>query len=491
MEYIIALDQGTSSSRAILFDSEGNLISKMQREFSLDYSKDGWVEIDPEILWKVSLGVLTDLLDREKVPLEKIKAIGITNQRETTILWDKQTGKGVHPAIIWQCRRTAALCEKMQSEGWLDYVKEKTGLVIDAYFSATKIKWILDKVDPKRERSKKGELLFGTVDTWLLWKLTKGEVHKTDYTNASRTMLFDIKARQWDKALLEYFDIPDALMPEVHPSSHLYGYFEYKGHKIPIAGIAGDQQAALFGQLGVKKGDVKNTYGTGCFMLMHTGDELVRSKSGLLTTLAASVTGEVAYALEGSVFIGGAVVQWLRDELGMIAEAKEAGELAQTLESNDGVYLVPAFVGLGAPYWDMYARGAMYGLTRNTDKRHFARASLEAVAYQSYDILQAMEKDINLPLLQMMVDGGASSSKFLMQFQADIAKMTLIRPKITETTALGAAYLAGLAVGVWASIEVLAKKHQIETVFYPSKAESWRKENYRGWQEALKKTLEK
>lgn len=491
MNYIIALDQGTTSSRAILFNEECELLSKSQKEIMQFYPQAGWVEEDPQEIWASTFGVMQEVLALSEVDIKAIKAIGITNQRETTILWDKNTGQALYPAIVWQDRRGAALCDRMKNEGMSDFVKEKTGLVIDAYFSATKLAWLLDEVDPDRTRAKKGELLFGTVDTWLLWKLTGGKSHKTDYTNASRTMLFDIRTLSWDKTLLEYFNIPIEVLPEVYPSSHIFGYWQHEGIKIPISGIAGDQQAALFGQMGTEKGDVKNTYGTGCFMLMNTGKALIHSKSGLLTTLLASNEESPTYALEGSIFIGGAVIQWLRDELKFIDEASDSAFFAEKIESNEGVYIVPAFVGLGAPYWDMYAKGAIYGLTRATGRSHFIRASLESIAYQTLDVLQAMEKDTNVSLNRLNVDGGAANNDFLMQFQADIANMSVVRPKVTETTALGAAYLAGLSVGVWESLDVLKEKHKVDNVFLANKDKNWREKNYSGWRKALERTLEK
>lgn len=491
MNYIIALDQGTTSSRAILFNEECELLSKSQKEIMQFYPQAGWVEEDPQEIWASTFGVMQEVLALSEVDIKAIKAIGITNQRETTILWDKTTGQALYPAIVWQDRRGAALCDRMKNEGMSDFVKEKTGLVIDAYFSATKLAWLLDEIDPDRTRAKKGELLFGTVDTWLLWKLTGGKSHKTDYTNASRTMLFDIRTLSWDKTLLEYFNIPIEVLPEVYPSSHIFGYWQHEGIKIPISGIAGDQQAALFGQMGTEKGDVKNTYGTGCFMLMNTGKALIHSKSGLLTTLLAGNEDSPTYALEGSIFIGGAVIQWLRDELKFIDEASDSAFFAEKIESNEGVYLVPAFVGLGAPYWDMYAKGAIYGLTRAIGRSHFIRASLESIAYQTLDVLQAMEKDTNVSLNRLNVDGGAANNDFLMQFQADIANMSVVRPKVTETTALGAAYLAGLSVGVWESLDVLKEKHKVDNVFLANKDKNWREKNYSGWRKALERTLEK
>lgn len=491
MKYIIALDQGTTSSRAILFNEDCELLHKSQKEIMQFYPEVGWVEEDPQEIWASTYGVMQEVLALSEIDLADVKAIGITNQRETTILWDKKTGQALYPAIVWQDRRGASLCEKMKKEGLETLIKEKTGLVIDAYFSATKLAWLLDEVDPDRVRAKNGELLFGTVDAWLLWKLTGGKAHKTDYTNASRTMLFDINTLEWDKKLLDYFNIPREVLPEVYPSSHDFGAWQYEGYSIPISGIAGDQQAALFGQMGVEKGDVKNTYGTGCFMLMNTGKDVIHSKSGLLTTLLAGSDKAPSYALEGSIFIGGAVIQWLRDELKFIDEASDSAFFAQKISSNEGVYLVPAFVGLGAPYWDMYAKGAVYGLTRATGRSHLIRASLEAIAYQTLDVLKAMEKDTGLYLTKLNVDGGAANNDFLMQFQADIAKMSVVRPRVTETTALGAAYLAGLGAGVWESIEVLKDRHKVDNIFFAEKDETWREENYKGWRKALERTLEK
>lgn len=490
MKYIIALDQGTTSSRAILFNEECELLSKSQKEIMQFYPQTTWVEEDPQEIWASTFGVMQELLALSEVDLDDIKAIGITNQRETTILWDKKTGQALYPAIVWQDRRGASRCDKMKQDGLEAMVKAKTGLVIDAYFSATKLAWLLDELDPDRKRAKNGELLFGTVDTWLLWKLTGGKVHKTDYTNASRTMLFDINTLSWDDELLNYFNIPREVLPEVFPSSHIFGHWQYEGREIPISGIAGDQQAALFGQMGLEKGDVKNTYGTGCFMLMNTGQDLVHSKSGLLTTLLASLDEKPTYALEGAIFIGGAVIQWLRDELKFIDEASDSAFFAEKIKSNEGVYIVPAFVGLGAPYWDMYAKGAIYGLTRATSRSHLIRASLESIAYQTLDVLKAMENDTALSLTKLNVDGGAASNDFLMQFQADIAKMSVVRPRVTETTALGAAYLAGLGVGVWESIETLKEKHKVDNIFFAEKDDFWREENYSGWQKALMRTLE-
>lgn len=442
-KYIMALDQGTTSSRAIIFDKDQNIYGIAQKEFTQIYPKEGWVEHNPMEIWASQYGVLQEVMAKSNISQEQIAAIGITNQRETTIVWDKETGEPIYNAIVWQCRRTASICEKLKEEGFEKYIKKTTGLVIDAYFSATKIKWILDNVEGARDKAKNGQLLFGTVDTWLLWKLTNGEVHVTDYTNASRTMLFNIKELKWDEEIAAILDIPLSMLPEVRNSSEIYGYVNLGGKsntKVPIAGIAGDQQAALFGQAAFNKGDAKNTYGTGCFLLMNTGDELVESKHGLLTTIAIGLNNKVQYALEGSVFMGGAIIQWLRDELGLITDAKDSEYFAKSVKDNGGVYVVPAFVGLGAPYWDMYARGSIFGLTRGTNKNHIIRASLESIAYQVKDLLNAMEEDAGFKITTLKVDGGASKNKLLMQFQSDITDIKVCKPIITETTALGAAY---------------------------------------------------
>ena len=469
--YVLALDQGTTSSRAIIFDKEQNIYGVAQKEFNQIYPKEGWVEHDPMEIWASQYGVLQEVLAKTNISPEQIAAIGITNQRETAIVWDKQTGEPVYNAIVWQCRRTADICEKLKSDGFDKYIKENTGLLIDAYFSATKIKWILDNVDGARERAEKGKLLFGTVDTWLLWKLTNGRVHVTDYTNASRTMLFNIRDLKWDKKILDKLNIPMAMLPEVRSSSEIYGYVNLGGKdniKVPIAGIAGDQQAALFGQAAFKKGDAKNTYGTGCFLLMNTGEELVESKNGLLTTIAVGLNGKVNYALEGSVFMGGAIIQWLRDEMGMLADAQDSEYFAKKVKNNGGVYVVPAFAGLGAPYWDMYARGSIFGLTRGANKNHIIRAALEAIAYQVRDLINAMEEDAGCKINTLKVDGGASKNKLLMQFQADITNMEVCKPIITETTALGAAYLAGLAVGYFDNLEEIAENWYVGERYEPN-----------------------
>ena len=441
--YVLALDQGTTSSRAILFDNEQNIIAVRQREFEQLYPQQGWVEHDPMEIWSSQYGVMNEVVAQSGVDAHDIAAIGITNQRETTILWEKATGRPIYNAIVWQCRRTAPLVDELLSQpGMADYIKETTGLVPDAYFSATKIKWILDHVPGARERAQAGEILFGTVDSWLVWKLTGGKVHVTDRTNASRTMLYNIHKLDWDDTLLQALDIPRAMLPRVTDSSEIYGYTDLCGVQVPVAGIAGDQQAALFGQGCFAKGEAKNTYGTGCFLLMNTGDTICRSKNGLLTTIAISLNGKVEYALEGSVFVGGAVIQWVRDGLRMIQESRDSEYYAQKVPDNGGVYIVPAFTGLGAPYWDMYARGAIVGITRGTTQNHIIRAAEESIAYQSYDLVHAMELDVGQPITALKVDGGASRDQFLMQFQADILNKTVLRPAIRETTALGAAWRA-------------------------------------------------
>ncbi len=489
MKYIVALDQGTTSSRAIVFDHEQNIVAVGQKEFKQIYPQPGWVEHDPMEIWATQYGVLQEALIKAEITMADVAGIGITNQRETTIVWEKDTGRPIYNAIVWQCRRTADLCDQLKEEGWADYIRETTGLVIDAYFSATKISWILDHVPGARERAEKGELLFGTVDTWLVWKLTGGAVHVTDYTNASRTMLYNIRDLKWDEKLLERFRIPKCMLPEVRNSSEIYGYVQSEGAQVPVAGIAGDQQAALFGQACFARGSAKNTYGTGCFLLMNIGKQYIASKNGLVTTIAATLNDEVEYALEGSIFVGGAVIQWLRDEMHLIESAAESEKYALELEDNGGVYLVPAFVGLGAPYWDMYARGSVFGLTRGTGRSHMIRAALEAIAYQTNDVLQAMVEDSGLTLTELKVDGGACRNNFLMQFQADIINCEVKRPKITETTALGVAYLAGLAVGYWNSKEEIAQRWHVEQKFEPKMDETVRTENCRGWKKAVDKAM--
>ena len=489
MKYIVALDQGTTSSRAIVFDHEQNIVAVGQKEFKQIYPQPGWVEHDPMEIWATQYGVLQEALIKAGITLADVAGIGITNQRETTIVWEKDTGKPIYNAIVWQCRRTADLCDQLKDEGWADYIRDTTGLVIDAYFSATKVSWILDHVPGARERAQKGELLFGTVDTWLVWKLTGGAVHVTDYTNASRTMLYNIRDLKWDEKLLERFQIPKCMLPEVRNSSEIYGYVQSEGAQVPVAGIAGDQQAALFGQACFERGSAKNTYGTGCFLLMNIGKNYIASQKGLVTTIAATLNNEVEYALEGSIFVGGAVIQWLRDEMRLIETAAESEKYAVELSDNGGVYLVPAFVGLGAPYWDMYARGSILGLTRGTGRSHIIRAALEAIAYQTNDVLQAMVEDSGLNLTELKVDGGACRNNFLMQFQADIINCEVKRPAITETTALGVAYLAGLAVGYWNSKEEIAQRWHEEQKFVPQMDDEVRAENCRGWEKAVDKAM--
>ena len=490
-KYILALDQGTTSSRAILFDRDQNMISVCQKEFTQIYPQEGWVEHDPMEIWSSQYGVMMEAVAQSGVSAEEIAGIGITNQRETTVLWDRNTGKPIYNAIVWQCRRTADIVDGLLKEGLGAHIKNVTGLVPDAYFSGSKIKWILDRVEGARERARRGEILFGTVDTWLLWKLTGGKVHVTDYTNASRTMLFDIHRLDWDDTLLKALDIPRAMLPEVRYCSEVYGYTDFQGCKVPIAGIAGDQQAALFGQACFKPGDAKNTYGTGCFLLMNTGAKPFMSKNGLITTIGIGLDGKVEYALEGSVFVGGAVIQWLRDEMRFFAESRDAEYYAQKVKDNGGVYLVPAFTGLGAPYWDMYARGSIIGITRGTKREHIIRAAQESIAYQVADLVLAMEADTGLPLKGLRADGGASRDGFLMQFQADILQKQVYRPKIRETTALGAAYLAGLATGVWSGREEIRKSWICDNTFEPRMTgeeserlmDSWHKAvgRSRGW----------
>lgn len=487
-KYIVALDQGTTSSRAIIFDKEQNILDISQKEFTQIYPKEGWVEHDPMEIWATQSGVLQEVMAKANINPSNIAAIGITNQRETTIVWDKKTGIPIYNAIVWQCRRTAHFCDELKAMGLEDYIRENTGLVIDAYFSGTKIKWILDNVEGAREKAKKGELLFGTVDTWLVWKMTNGKIHVTDYTNASRTMLYNIKTLEWDGKMLEILDIPRSMLPEVRNSSEVYGYTNLGGTggiRVPIAGIAGDQQAALFGQACFNKGDAKNTYGTGCFLLMNVGKEMVHSKNGLLTTIAIGIDGKIDYALEGSVFVGGAVIQWLRDEMKLINDASDTEYFANKVEDNGGVYIVPAFVGLGAPHWDMYARGAIFGLTRGANRDHLVRAALESIAYQTKDLLDAMAEDVGEPLKKLKVDGGASGNNFLTQFQADIIDTEVIVPIITEITALGAAYLAGLAVGFWKSKDEIEKFWYASREFKPVLEKEKVDKYYKGWKKAI------
>lgn len=483
-KYVLALDQGTTSSRAILFDREQNIIAMSQKEFTQFYPREGWVEHDPMEIYSSQYAVMMEVVAQSGVDAHEIAAIGITNQRETTILWDRQTGRPVYNAIVWQCRRTADMVDGLVARGLGDYIRETTGLVPDAYFSATKIKWILDQVPGARERAEKGEILFGTVDSWLIWKLTDG-VHVTDYTNASRTMLYNIKTLDWDDKLLGALDIPRIMLPQVRGCSEIYGCADIRGAKIPIAGIAGDQQAALFGQCCFEKGDAKNTYGTGCFLLMNTGDTPCQSKNGLLTTIAVGLNGKVQYALEGSVFVGGAVIQWLRDEMRFLNESRDAEYYAQKVEDTGGVYLVPAFTGLGAPYWDMYARGCIVGLTRGTKREHIIRAAQESIAYQVGDLVRAMELDTGAALTELRADGGASRDQFLMQFQADILQRPVRRPMIRETTALGAAYLAGLATGVWKTREEIRRLWSCDVTFAPKMDDTRRTSLLRGWERAV------
>lgn len=489
--YLLSLDQGTTSSRAILFDREQNILGVAQKEFTQFYPREGWVEHDPMEVWSSQYGVMMEVIAQSGVNPAEIAAIGITNQRETTILWDRATGRPIYNAIVWQCRRTASLCEELKADGaFSDYIKEHTGLLIDAYFSATKLKWILDHVEGARERARAGELLFGTVDSWLVWKLTGGKAHVTDYTNASRTMLFDIQNLCWDEEICRRLDIPMEMLPQVCSSSQVYGFANLQGVEVPIAGIAGDQQAALFGQGCFHPGEAKNTYGTGCFLLMNTGEQLCRSENGLLTTIAIGLNGRAQYALEGSVFVGGAVIQWVRDELRFISESRDAEYYASKVPDTGGVYLVPAFTGLGAPYWDMYARGALVGLTRGTNRDHIIRAAQESIAYQSWDLVDAMEKDTGIPLSALNADGGASRDKFLMQFQADILNKPVRRPVIRETTALGAALLAGLATGVWSSQEEVKSRMKTDSLYEPAMDEAKRQKLLRGWHKAVGRSLD-
>ena len=483
--YLLALDQGTTSSRAILFDQEQNIVSVAQKEFTQLYPKPGWVEHDPMEIYSSIYSVMMEVITMSGIAVEDIAGIGITNQRETTIVWDRHTGRPVYNAIVWQCRRTAEECDRLVEQGWRDYIQNTTGLVIDAYFSATKIKWILDHVDGAREKAQRGDLLFGTVDTWLVWKLTNGKAHVTDYTNASRTMLFNIHTLQWDETLLKLLDIPGDFLPRVCNSSEIYGTCNIQGYEIPIAGMAGDQQAALFGQCCFDPGEAKNTYGTGCFLLMNTGREAITSKQGLITTIAIGLDGQVQYALEGSVFVGGAVIQWLRDEMRFIREARDAEYFAAKVPDTGGVYLVPAFTGLGAPHWDMYARGAIVGLTRGTRPEHIIRAAEESIAYQTRDLVDAMEQDFGRSIPALKVDGGASRDGFLMQFQADIMGRSVYRPITRETTALGAAYLAGLAVGVWKDREDIRRLWRCDKVFESHMEASERSRLLHGWHKAV------
>ncbi|MCR5702870.1 MAG: glycerol kinase GlpK [Lachnospiraceae bacterium] len=486
-KYLMALDQGTTSSRCIIFDKQGNIVAMSQREFTQYFPQSGWVEHDADEIWASQVGVMAEAMAKSSIGPEEIAAIGITNQRETTIVWDKNTGKPIYNAIVWQCRRTADYVEELKNEGYDKVIKEKTGLIADPYFSATKIRWILDNVEGARDKAEAGELLFGTVDTWLLYKLTKGEAFATDVTNASRTMLYNIHDLCWDDELLEKFGIPKSMLPEVKDSSTVYGYTDsiIFGEPVPIAGIAGDQQAALFGQCCFEAGQSKNTYGTGCFLLMNTGNEAVDSKHGLLTTIAIGRNGQVQYALEGSVFVAGAAIKWLRDEMKMIDNAAETDTIARSVPDSNGVYVVPAFTGLGAPYWDAYARGAVFGLSRGAGREHFVRATLESLAYQSLDVIRAMEEDASISVSSLRVDGGASANDFLMQFQADVLGGEIVRPKVAETTALGAAYLAGLAVGYYKDVDEIKNNWQKDKVFDAHMPEDERVRLYDGWKDCV------
>lgn len=491
MKYILSLDQGTTSTRAIIFSKDGDIISKSQREFRQIYPRAGWVEHSPDDIWESAVAVIKEAIALADVKSSDIAAMGITNQRETTIVWDRNTGKPVCNAIVWQCRRTAEFCEKLKKEGFEEQIYNKTGLIPDAYFSATKINWILDNVDGARERAERGELAFGTVDTYLLYKLSGGKVFATDYTNASRTMLFNIHKLEWDKDLLRLFDIPESMLPEVMPSSYNYGVTDKKlfGCSIPVCGVAGDQQAALFGQLCTETGSVKNTYGTGCFLLMNTGEKAVRSRNGLITTLGVGGNLKPCFVLEGSVFVGGAVVQWLRDELKLINSAKESEAEALKVKDNGGVYLVPAFTGLGAPYWNAEARGTITGITRGTTRAHIVRAALEGIAYEVCDLVDAMEKDAQMCIARLSVDGGACQNDFLMQFQSDMLGAEVVRPKVAETTALGAAYLAGLNAGYWKNIDEIKKNIKADKVFTPVMEDGERIKLLEGWKDAVKRAL--
>lgn len=487
MKYILSLDQGTTSSRAILFDQKGQMCSVAQKEFRQYYPQPGWVEHDAAEIWETQLAVAREAIANLGISAEEIAAIGITNQRETTILWDKRNGKPVHNAIVWQCRRTAPYCDSLKEAGWAEKIREKTGLLIDAYFSATKIRWILQNVPEAKALAESGNLLFGTIDTWLIWNLTGGQVHATDYSNASRTMLFNIHTLEWDKEILDLLEIPASILPEVRPSSGVFGNTLplLFGAAIPVSGVAGDQQAALFGQACFSPGSAKNTYGTGGFLLMNTGDEPVLSKNGLVTTIAWGLDGKITYALEGSIFVAGAAIQWLRDELHLISSAGETEALCKEVEDTCGVYLVPAFVGLGAPYWDPYARGALTGLTRGANRNHIVRATVESMAYQTYDVLHAMEQDAGIPLAELRVDGGAAANSFLLQFQSDITGVPVLRPSTLETTALGAAYLAGLAVGYWDDLTEIRRNWQVSAAFNPSLSQETAAEKVDGWHHAV------
>ena len=486
-KYIIALDQGTTSSRAVLVDSQGQIKGIAQQEFTQIFPQSGWVEHDPMEIWRTQQGVLQRVIEENKISAGDIAALAITNQRETTVIWDRKSGSPIHNAIVWQDKRTAPICEELKSRGLADYVRTATGLVIDSYFSGTKVKWILDNVEGAANRAKKGELAFGTIDTWLIWNLTKGKSHVTDYSNASRTMLYNIRDLRWDEKMMKELSVPESLLPEVRPSASEFGYWNYQGFDIPIAGVAGDQHAALFGQACFEPGMAKNTYGTGCFMLMNTGDKLQLSRNGLITTIAWCLDGKVTYALEGSVFIAGAAVQWLRDSLHIIDQSKDSEYFAAKALGSNEVYVVPAFAGLGAPYWDMYARGAIFGLTRDTGKDHLIKATLESLAYQTKDILNAMEADAGLKLASLKVDGGACANNMLMQFQADILGTEVERPEVIESTAMGAAYLAGLQIGWWTKKDIVSNR-KIQKRFLPAMKEADRTRLYKGWLKAVERT---
>lgn len=490
-KYIMSIDQGTTSSRAILFDKEGDIKGVAQREFKQYFPKSGWVEHDANEIWTSVLAVMTEVLNENEINADQIEGIGITNQRETTVIWDKNTGRPINHAIVWQSRQTQSICHELKEQGHEETFRNKTGLLLDPYFAGTKVKWILDNVDGAREKAENGDLLFGTIDTWLVWKLSGGEAHITDYSNASRTLMYNIYDLQWDDELLDLLNVPKQLLPEVKESSEIYAHtkdYHFFGQEVPISGIAGDQQAALFGQACFERGDVKNTYGTGGFMLMNTGEEPVKSESGLLTTIAYGLDGKVNYALEGSIFVSGSAIQWLRDGLRIINSAPQSENYATRVDSTDNVYFVPAFVGLGTPYWDSEARGAIFGLSRGTEKEHFIRATLESLCYQTRDVMEAMSKDSKIEVNNLRVDGGAVKNNFIMQFQADIVNTAVERPEIQETTALGAAYLAGLAVGFWDSKDEIANRWQLETEFTPQMSEEDRTKLYKGWKKAVEAT---
>ncbi|MDM7882129.1 glycerol kinase GlpK [Staphylococcus borealis] len=490
-KYIMSIDQGTTSSRAILFDKEGDIKGVAQREFKQYFPKSGWVEHDANEIWTSVLAVMAEVLNENEINADQVEGIGITNQRETTVIWDKNTGRPIYHAIVWQSRQTQAICHELKEQGHEETFRNKTGLLLDPYFAGTKVKWILDNVDGAREKAENGDLLFGTIDTWLVWKLSGGEAHIIDYSNASRTLMYNIYDLKWDEELLELLSVPKQLLPEVKPSSEIYAHtrdYHFFGQKVPISGIAGDQQAALFGQACFERGDVKNTYGTGGFMLMNTGEEPVKSESGLLTTIAYGLDGKVNYALEGSIFVSGSAIQWLRDGLRIINSAPQSENYATRVDSTDNVYFVPAFVGLGTPYWDSEARGAIFGLSRGTEKEHFIRATLESLCYQTRDVMEAMSKDSKIEVNNLRVDGGAVKNNFIMQFQADIVNTAVERPEIQETTALGAAYLAGLAVGFWDSKNEIANRWQLETEFTPQMSEEDRTKLYKGWKKAVEAT---